>query len=43
MSQLDTAVITRTNHGFEITDSAGENIGNYKHWEQVAEMFRQQD
>ena len=42
MAQLETAVITRTDYGFEMTDNTGENIGNFSDWNQVAEMFRQQ-
>jgi hypothetical protein len=43
MDQLETAIITRNDHGFEVSDSFGEIIGNYRNWGQVAAMFREHD
>jgi hypothetical protein len=43
MEDLETAIITKTGHGFEITDSFGEIVGSYKDWSQVEDMFRRND
>jgi hypothetical protein len=43
MDELETAIITKTGHGFEVTDNFGEIIGSFKDWNQVAEMFRKRD
>ena len=43
MDELETAIITKTGHGFEVTDNFGDIIGSFRDWEQVAEMFRSQD
>jgi hypothetical protein len=41
--EMETAIITRTGHGYEVTDSFGGIIGSFREWRQVAEMFRRQD
>jgi hypothetical protein len=43
MDQLETAIINKTGHGFEVTDNFGDIIGSFRDWDQVAEMFRKQD
>lgn len=43
MDELETAIITKTGHGFEVTDNSGEIIGTFKDWDQVADMFRKRD
>jgi hypothetical protein len=43
IEDLETAIITKTGHGFEISDSFGEIIGSYKDWRQVEDMFRGND
>jgi hypothetical protein len=43
MDELETAIITKTGHGFEVTDNFGEIIGTFRDWDQVADMFRRRD
>jgi hypothetical protein len=43
MNELETAIITKTGHGFEVADNFGEIIGNFRDWNQVADMFRSRD
>jgi hypothetical protein len=43
MDELERAIITKTGHGFEVTDNFGEIIGSYKDWHQVEDMFRRND
>ena len=43
MDELETASITKTGHGFEVTDNFGNIIGSFKDWNQVADMFRKRD
>ncbi|WP_035359794.1 hypothetical protein [Edaphobacter aggregans] len=43
MDELETAIITKTGHGFEVTDNYGDIIGSFKDWSQVADMFRKRD
>ena len=43
MDELETAIITKTGHGFEVTDNFGDILGSFKNWDQVADMFRKQD
>ena len=43
MDELETAIITKTGHGFEVTDNFGEIIGSFRDWGQVADMFRKRD
>lgn len=43
MNELETAIITKTGHGFEVADNFGEIIGSFKNWNQVANMFRSED
>jgi len=43
MDELETAIITKTGHGFEVTDNFGDVLGSFKNWDQVAHMFRKQD
>jgi len=43
MDELETAIITKTGHGFEVTDNFGEIIGSFRDWGQVADMFRSRD
>jgi hypothetical protein len=43
MDELETAIITKTGHGYEVTDSFGEIIGSFSEWNQVADMFRRRD
>jgi hypothetical protein len=43
IEDLETAIITRTGHGFEVSDSFGEIIGSYRDWKQVEDMFRRND
>jgi hypothetical protein len=43
MDELDTAIITKTGHGFEVTDNFGDILGSFNTWDQVADMFRKQD
>lgn len=43
MDELETAIITKTGHGFEVTDNFGEILGSFKDWDQVADMFRKRD
>lgn len=43
MDELETAIITKTGHGFEVTDNFGDILGSFNTWDQVADMFRKQD
>jgi len=43
MNELEVSTITKTGHGYELTDSTGNIIGSFKDWEPVAEIFREQD
>jgi hypothetical protein len=43
MDELETAIITKTGHGFEVTDNFGDIIGSFRDWDQVAGMFRGRD
>ncbi|RZU29070.1 hypothetical protein [Edaphobacter modestus] len=43
MDELETAIITKTGHGFEVTDNFGEIIGSFKDWDQIADMFSKRD
>ena len=43
MDELETAIITKTDHGFEVTDNFGEIIGSFSDWDHVADMFRKRD
>jgi hypothetical protein len=43
MEELETAIITKTDHGFEVTDNFGDIIGSFRNWDQVADMFRKRD
>jgi hypothetical protein len=43
MDELETAIITKTGHGFEVTDNFGDILGSFKNWDQVADLFRKQD
>ena len=43
MDELETAIITKTGHGFEVTDNFGDILGSFKNWDQVADMFRKRD
>ena len=43
MDELETAIITKTEHGFELTDNFGEIIASFKDWNHVADMFRKRD
>jgi len=43
MNELETAIITKTGHGFEVTDNFGDILGSFTNWDQVADMFRKQD
>lgn len=43
MDELETAIITKTGHGFEVTDNFGDILGSFNTWDQVADMFPKQD
>jgi hypothetical protein len=43
MDELEAAIITKTDHGFEVTDDFGEILGSFRDWGQVADMFRKRD
>jgi hypothetical protein len=43
MDELETAIITKTGHGFEVTDNFGDILGSFRNWDQVADMFRKRD
>jgi hypothetical protein len=43
MDELETAIITRTPHGYEIADNFGDITGSFRDWNQVADMFRKRD
>ena len=43
MDELESAIITKTNHGYEVTDSFGDFIGSFSEWSKVADMFRRAD
>jgi hypothetical protein len=43
MDELETAIITKTGHGFEVTDNFGDIIGSFRNWDQIADMFRKRD
>jgi hypothetical protein len=43
MDTLETAIITKTGHGFEVTNDFGDVIGSYSDWSRVADMFRKRD
>jgi hypothetical protein len=43
MNELEVSTITKTSHGYELTDRYGDIIGSFKDWESVAAMFRKQD
>jgi hypothetical protein len=39
---IESAVIVKNSHGYELTDSDGETIGFYPEWKQIADMFRRE-
>jgi hypothetical protein len=43
MDELETVIITKTGHGFEVTDNFGDFIGSFRDWGQIADMFRKRD
>lgn len=43
MDELETAIIAKTNYGYEVRDNLGDIIGSFKDWDQVAELFRKQE
>ncbi len=43
MDELETAIITKTGHGYEVTDNFGDILGSFKSWDKVADMFRKRD
>ena len=40
---METAIITKTDSGYELSDTAGDTIQIYQSWESIAEMFRGSD
>jgi hypothetical protein len=40
---METAIITKTDSGYELSDTAGDRIQIYQSWELIAEMFRNSD
>jgi hypothetical protein len=42
-SQIETAIIIKNSHGYELTDNDGETIGFYPAWKQIADMFRREN
>jgi outer membrane scaffolding protein for murein synthesis (MipA/OmpV family) len=40
---METAIITKTDSGYELSDTAGDRIHIYQSWELIAEMCRNSD
>ena len=40
---IESAVIMKNSHGYELADSDGETIGFYPEWKQIADMFRREN
>ena len=40
---METAIITKTESGYELSDTSGDRIQIYQSWELIAEMFRKSD
>lgn len=43
MEELEIAIIRKTGHGYEVTDSFGDIIASFSEWSHVANLFRSQD
>ena len=41
--QIETAIIMKNSHGYELTDSDGETIGFFPEWKQIADMLRREN
>jgi hypothetical protein len=40
---MKSAIITKTDSGYELSDTSGDRIQIYQSWELIAEMFRKSD
>jgi hypothetical protein len=40
---MESAIITKTDSGYELSDTSGDRIQIYQSWELIAEMFRKSD
>jgi hypothetical protein len=40
---METAIITKTESGYELSDTSGDRIQIYQSWDLIAEMFRKSD
>ena len=40
---METAIITKTESGYALSDTSGDRIQIYQSWELIAEMFRKSD
>jgi hypothetical protein len=40
---METAIITKTDSGYELSETSGDRIQIYQSWELIAEMFRKSD
>jgi hypothetical protein len=40
---METAIITKTDSGYELSDTSGDRIQIYQSWELIADMFRKSD
>ena len=40
---METAIITKTESGYELSEASGDRIQIYQSWELIAEMFRKSD
>ena len=40
---METAIITKTESGYELSEASGDRIQIYQSWELIAERFRKSD